>query len=189
MSQKIGYARVSTISQDLDYQLEKLESEGCIKIFSGKHGGTSKANEAELEKLIDYIRDEDVVVITRLDRLGRSLNQILQTIDKIHEKGATLMTLDGALDTSNKTAMSKAMVSLIGVFAQLERDLIADRTSEGRKAAVLSGKKMGRKRLISEKDRETIRYRLTNDTSANVSRLAKEFKVSRSTIRRIKDGK
>ena len=189
MSQLIGYARVSTSTQDLELQLKSLEMAGCDKVFSGKYSGNSKDNETQLFNLIDYIRDGDIVVVTRLDRLGRSLKSILNTIDKIHDKKASLKTLDGALDTSSRTALSQALVSLIGVFAQLERDLIADRTSEGRKAAMAAGVKMGRHQKISDQGRAAIRDRLANDPSTNVSRLAKEYGVSRTTILRIKDGK
>lgn len=184
MSHLVGYARVSTIVQDLSSQITSLENAGCKKIFSGKYSGSSKDNDAQLQSLIDYVRDDDVVVVTRLDRLGRSLKAILRTIDKIHEKNASLRTLDGSLDTSQRTALSQAMVSLIGVFAQLERDLILDRTSEGRAAAIEAGKHMGRPPKIRENERKQIRKRLKSES---VSKLSREFQVSRQTIMRIRD--
>ena len=180
---KIGYARVSSISQNLESQIKSLKDAGCVKIFEGKYSGTSKKNADQITALIDYIRDDDVVVVTRLDRLGRSLKMILQTIEQIHQKQASLKTLDGALDTSNENAISKAMVSLIGVFAQLERDLIFDRTSEGREIARNKGKHMGRPKTISDEKRKQIRTELKSNS---VNALAKKYDVSRTTIQRIR---
>jgi DNA invertase Pin-like site-specific DNA recombinase len=83
---KIGFARVSTIEQDLTLQLKALKTEGCEEIFHGKQSGVSDENKAKLAELIRYIRKDDVVVVTKLDRIGRSLKAILSAIDAIHEK-------------------------------------------------------------------------------------------------------
>lgn len=91
--------------------------------------------------MLNYIRKGDIVFVTRLDRLWRSLKSILQNVDSIHDKGSKLKTLDGAIDTANESPLAKATISLLGTFAQLERDLILDRTSEGRSRAIAYGKK------------------------------------------------
>jgi DNA invertase Pin-like site-specific DNA recombinase len=119
----IGFARVSTKEQDLSSQLEQLKAAGCDEVFSGKQSGATDENEKKLTELINYVRKDDTVVTTKLDRLGRSLRMILNTADLIHEKGARLRTLDGAIDTSNNSPFAKAQLSLIGTFAQLERVL------------------------------------------------------------------
>lgn len=180
----IGYARVSTKEQDLRQQLEQLERNGCEKIIHGKHSGASKENEKKLRELVDYVRDGDVVVVTKLDRLGRSLKAILQTIEEIHEKGAMLRTLDGAVDTSQDTPFSKAMVSLIGTFAQLERDLIVTRTSEGRDAAQKRGVKFGRKPSLSDQEQRKAIELLRNGTSVRAT--ADALNTTRQTIYRVK---
>jgi DNA invertase Pin-like site-specific DNA recombinase len=115
----IGFARVSSSSQDLVIQLEALKIACCTDIFHGKQSGVSDENEAKLADLVRYIRKDDVVIVTKLDRLGRSLKSILATIDAIHAKSATLKTLDGVIDTSNSSPFSKATVALIGVFHSL----------------------------------------------------------------------
>jgi DNA invertase Pin-like site-specific DNA recombinase len=128
--QLIGFARVSTSNQDLANQLKMLEEHGCHKILHGKQSGSSKENESNLKELVDYVREGDTVVVTKLDRLGRSLKSILETIQQITDKNATLKTLDGAIDTTNCSPFAQAQLNLIGTFAQLERDLIVQRTTE-----------------------------------------------------------
>lgn len=183
---KIGFARVSTVEQDLGDQLESLKKAGCDKIFHGKQSGVSKENEDKLDALIEYIREKDIVIITRLDRLGRSLKSILTTIERFHQKKATLKSLDGVIDTSNDSPFNKAIINLLSTFSQLERDLIADRTKDGRERAKAKGKHMGRPFLLSQKNRETILSKLNNGES--ISKLSREYKVSRPTIARIKNG-
>ena len=183
--QLIGFARVSTNSQDLANQLKMLEDFGCSKVFNGKQSGTSKENEIKLKELVDYVREGDTVVVTKLDRLGRSLKSILETIQQITDKRATLKTLDGAIDTTNSSPFAQAQLNLIGTFAQLERDLIVQRTTEGRDAAKNKGVKFGRKSVLTEEQRQSIKKKLSK--GATVYALAKEYEVSRQTIMRVRD--
>ena len=180
----IGFARVSTKEQDLKSQLEQLEAAGCEKIIHGKQSGASSQNDSKLRELVDYVRDGDVVVVTKLDRLGRSLKAILQTIEDIHEKGAMLKTLDGDVDTSQDSPFAKAMVSLIGTFAQLERDLIVSRTSEGREAAQKQGVKFGRKPSLSEEEQKKALEMLSSGKSVRAT--AKAMGTTRQTLYRLK---
>lgn len=180
----IGYARVSTKEQDLNNQLNQLKAAGCEKIIHGKHSGASRDNELKLQELVDYVRDGDVVIVTKLDRLGRSLKAILQTIEKIHEKGAMLRTLDGAVDTSQETPFSQAMISLIGTFAQLERDLIVSRTSDGREAAKNRGVQFGRRPSLSSEEQAKAMTMLK--AGASVRATAKALGTTRQTIYRLK---
>lgn len=181
----IGFARVSTLGQDLAVQLEQLNEVGCDNVFAGKQSGAKDVNERKLEEMINYIRDGDVVVVTKLDRLGRSLRMILNAIDGIHRKGASLRTLDGAIDTSNDSPFAKAQVSLIGTFAQLERDLIVSRTGEGRERAKNNGVQFGRKpKLNSDQKREIIKLH-DSGNGTSINKLSKKFNVSRMTISRI----
>jgi len=182
---KIGYARVSTQDQDLTIQLKALEETGCEKVFHGKQSGVGSENELKLAELLDYVRDSDVVVVTKLDRLGRSLKSILQVIENIHSKGAVLKVLDGSVNTSVSSPFSSAMVALLATFAQLERDLIVSRTAEGRKAAMASGKKMGRKPSLSDGQVDQVLGMLRSGEDS-VSGLARRFGTSRTTIQRIK---
>ncbi len=184
MNENIGFARVSTLDQNLDEQLQKLREAGCKKIFHGKQSGVSKHSEQKLAQLIDYIRENDTVVVTRLDRLGRSLKSILITIEHIHSKGASLKSLDGVVDTSIDSPLAKAVINLISTFAQLERDLIVSRTSEGRERAKKEGKHMGRPKTIDDATRKKIKA-----SKMGVVELARKYDVSHTTIRRIKNEK
>jgi len=182
----IGFARVSTSQQDLSIQLDALKEAGCEVIFHGKQSGASDENEAKLAEMINYVRRGDLILVTKLDRLGRSLKSVLATIDSLHEKGATIKSMDGVIDTSNKSPFGKAMLNLIATFAQLERDLIVSRTQEGREAAIKAGKRVGRLKTIALCDRKRIQQQLLTGNSS-VSSLATFYKVSRTTIRRIKN--
>jgi len=179
----IGYARVSTKEQDLDNQLEALTQAGCQKVIHGKQSGSSKENDTKLAELVEYVRDGDVVVVTKLDRLGRSLKMILQVLEDIHAKGAMLKTLDGSIDTSHETPFSKAMVSLIGTFAELERNLIVSRTTEGRDGAKKKGVKFGRKPSMTDDEQRQAMARLRAGQSVRAT--ASEFGVTRQTLYRV----
>lgn len=183
----IGFARVSTEQQELTIQLEQLNSVDCEKIFHGKQSSISKENEYQLSALIDYVREGDIVVVTKLDRLGRSLKSILETIHSLTEKKVMFKTLDGAIDTTNNTPFATAQLSLIGVFAQLERDLIVQRTGEGRSAALAKGVKFGRKSALNAEKQAIVKKEIKKGTS--IYSLAKKFEVSRQTIMRIRDKK
>ncbi|MAD98317.1 recombinase family protein [Pseudoalteromonas spongiae] len=179
---KVGFARVSTKEQDLNVQLSKLDAHGCEKIFQGKQSGSSVRNEEKLKELIDFIREGDEVIVTRLDRLGRSLKSILEAIESIHKKGACLNIIDGSLNTGNDNPFSTAMINLCGVFAQLERDLIKARTAEGREEAKAKGKHMGRMPALSDKQaKELYKDKLNGDS---ISALARKYGVGRPTVHR-----
>lgn len=96
----IGYARVSTQSQDLTEQIEALQKFGCTKIFTGKHSGKAKDNEEQLGKMMDYVREGDVVVVTKFDRLGRSLNQCLNILEEFKKQDIGFIALDQNIDTT-----------------------------------------------------------------------------------------
>lgn len=179
----IGYARVSTKEQDLNNQLEALQQAGCEKVIHGKQSGSSKENDNKLAELVDYVRDGDVVIVTKLDRLGRSLKMILQTLEDIHSKGAMLKTLDGAIDTSQQSPFSQAMVSLIGTFAELERNLIVSRTTEGRDAAKKKGVKFGRKPSMTDDEQRQALARLKAGQSVRATAI--EFGITRQTLYRV----
>tara|TARA_R110002167_G_scaffold70379_1_gene198299 strand:+ start:2465 stop:3016 length:552 start_codon:yes stop_codon:yes gene_type:complete len=174
---KLGYARVSTKDQDLTAQLEALEAEGCSRVFAGKQSGKSDDNAAKLQELIDYAREGDTIYLTKLDRMGRSLNQILMTIQELQNKGINVATLDGQVDTASDSPMQKAMTQLLGVFAELEHSIIVDRLQSGRKR---TGKLGGRKPKLSPEQVSEVSKALASGESK--SSLAKRFKISRSTV-------
>lgn len=185
---KIGYARVSTLKQDLNEQISELEKVGCKKIFSGKHSGKAEKNEEQLNELLNYIREGDTVVVTKLDRLGRSLSQCLKMLDFLLENKISFIALNQSIDTTKrKDPMAMAMIHLLGLFAELERNFIVERTQGGKLAKVESGDLKaigGRPKKLSEK----IEERLVKDIKKKLSinELSKKYEVSRATISRYK---
>lgn len=175
----IGYARVSTQDQDLTAQVEALEAAGCQKIYHGKQSGKSDDNQKKLEELIDYVREGDTVLLTKLDRMGRSLNRILTTIQQLQDKGVAVRTLDGQVDTTSDNPMQKAMTQLLGVFAELEHSIIVDRLQSGRER---TGRKGGKPKSLSAE--QIAEVRKLHGEGLSQSKLSKEFGVSRMTIMR-----
>lgn len=185
---KVGYARVSTLKQDLNEQIAELEKFGCTKIFSGKHSGKSEQNEEQLNELLNYIREGDVVVVTKLDRLGRSLSQCLKVLDMLRENKIGFIALNQGIDTTKrKDPMAMAMIHLLGLFAELERNFIVDRTQGGKLAKIESGdlKAIGGRPKILSKE---VEKRLLKDIKKGYSltKLAEKYSVSRATISRYK---
>lgn len=179
----IGYARVSTQEQDLQSQLDQLSAAGCERIFHGKHSGAKGENQKQLDKLVEYVREGDTVLVTKLDRLGRSMKMILAALEQLEDKGVAVRSLDGAVDTTNQSPTATAQRALIAVFAQLERDLIVSRTSEGREAAMGRGVKFGRKQKLTEKQQQDVRER--HQRGESVRKLSAEYSVGRPTIDRV----
>lgn len=187
----VGFARVSTQGQDLADQLHKLTEAGCTKIFDGKHSGKADSNAEALLKLEDYVREGDTVVVTKLDRLGRSVGQVVSFLDRMKVKGVYIKALEQGIDTSKANdPIATAMTHLLAVFAEMERSMIQSRMDEGKAAAVRSGKhteqsvKGGRKRTYSAEQEKVIKDRL--QVGESVTTISKETGLSRQTIYRIK---
>lgn len=199
---KIGYARVSTIKQDLSEQITALKKFGCEKIFSGKFSGKDEyededletiltriqQNKVQLDKMLNYVREGDIVVVTKIDRLGRSLIQCLKTLDYFKQNKIGFVALDQGIDTTKrKDPMAMAMIHLLGLFAELERNFIVERTQGGKLAKVESGDLKaigGRPKKLSQKDEEKLVKDILKGGSIN--ELAKKYEVSRATISRYK---
>lgn len=142
-SHKIGYARVSTIGQNLDSQFDALRRAGCDKIFSDKVSGVS-VSRPEWDKVIEYLRPGDVLVVTELSRMTRSLMHLLQLVQELEGRGVNIISLRENIDTS--TATGRAFMHIIGAINQMERELKAERAAAGRAAAKARGKSGGRPR-------------------------------------------
>ncbi|WP_182103195.1 recombinase family protein [Niallia taxi] len=145
----IGYARVSSLGQDYEQQVEQLKNYGCTKIFSEKQSGAKKENRKALSEAIEYLRKGDKLVVTKIDRLARSVRDLQNIANELDEKGIGLVFLKENIDFS--TPAGKLMFTMLGAIAEFERDLINERTSEGRERAKKQGKHMGRP-AMPEKD-------------------------------------
>jgi DNA invertase Pin-like site-specific DNA recombinase len=143
---KIGYCRVSTNDQNPALQLVALKRAGCKRIFTDKVSGAT-TKRGELTKCLTSLKAGDVLIVWKLDRLGRSLRDLISMLDDLKGRGVAFRSLTESIDTSTPTG--RAMWQMIGILAELERSLISERTKAGRAAAVLRGVKMGRKRSLS----------------------------------------
>lgn len=144
---KIGYARVSTRKQNLDMQIEALKAAGCEKIFSEKLSGRIGIC-PELDACLSFIRQGDTLIVYKLDRLGRSLRNILMLLDGVRDKGILFVSLQDNISTEGGTG--QLITNVLGAFAQFERDLIVERTQEGRRIAKEKEVKFGRKATINK---------------------------------------
>ncbi len=181
---KIGYARVSTDDQNEDSQIDSLESAGCERIYIEKCSGKSKQR-PELERMIDALREGDIVVVQRLDRLGRNLKDLIELLDGFKEQGIKFISLNESIDTT--TAVGELAFHMIGAIAQFERRLISERTKAGLKAARARGRKGGRKAKLTASDIKKAQAMLL-DKSVTKTEVAEHFGVSRPTLNKALDG-
>jgi DNA invertase Pin-like site-specific DNA recombinase len=178
----LGYARVSTVGQSLESQVQQLTDYGCDPIFQEKISG-AKANRPQLAKLLSSLRAGDTLVVTRLDRLARSTFDLLNVIKATAAKDASFLSLAEPW-ANTSSAVGKLMLTVLGGIAEFERDLIDLRTNEGRQRARLSGIKFGPKFKLTPHQVEEIRKRKEAGESCRF--LARSYGVSANTISRIK---
>jgi DNA invertase Pin-like site-specific DNA recombinase len=179
----IGYARTSTIEQvaGLDAQERDLSAAGVEKLFSERV--SSVAERAELKKALDYLRDGDVFIVTKLDRLARSVPDLVGIVEKIAAKGASLKIMNPDIDT--KTPTGKLMLNLLGSIAQFERELMLERQREGIAKAKADGKYKGRKATARAQTEAVLSLR---QTGAGASAISRQIGIGRSSVYRILQG-
>jgi DNA invertase Pin-like site-specific DNA recombinase len=178
-----GYARVSTVDQDYARQVEALKAAGAEKVFSEKITG-ARADRLQLTKLMGALKADDVVMVTKLDRLGRSTTELFALLDRIDKVGAGFRSLgDPMWDTT--TPQGKLLRTILAGVAEFERDIIRERTSEGRKRAMANGVRFGRRpKLTAHQRTEAIQRRAAGETLTDI---AKSYAVDASTISRLKE--
>ncbi|KXV71121.1 recombinase family protein [Acetobacter cerevisiae] len=181
MGQKIGYARVSTVGQTLDIQLKTLKEFGCVKIYREKASGADPMR-SQLKKLIASLTEGDIVVVTRIDRLARSTFDLFSIVKDITNKKAQFHSIaEPWTDTSTSTG--RLMLAVLGGLADVERDLIRTRTSEGRMRAIQQGKQMGRPSRLTTVQKREIRAKRKSGTT--LKSLATTYGLSESAVSRI----
>jgi DNA invertase Pin-like site-specific DNA recombinase len=173
----IGYARVSTDAQSLGLQIDALKAAGCERIFTEKASG-AKANRAELARALDYMRQGDTLVVWKLDRLARSMAQLVLTIEHLEGIGIGLRCLTQPIDTT--TASGRLVLGIFSALAEFERELIKERTMEGLAAARARGNKGGRPPVMTAEAWATVRAMLAG--GASVTAAAKAAGVSRTAL-------
>lgn len=179
----IGYARVSTDEQNLELQLEALKRAGCGKIFQDAGISGTVAWRPGLNRAFAALGKGDTLVVWRLDRLGRSLGHLIQTIGQLEKKSVHFRSLTETIDTSSSGG--RLVFHMMGAMAEFEHALISERTKAGMKVARSNGRSIGRPPLLTSEQREEIRSGLKR--GAKPIRLAERYGVSRKTIQRVKE--
>ena len=176
-----GYARVSSTDQDLTIQKEALLAAGCDNIRSEKAAGASRNGRPELNTLMEFMRDGDVLVVTRIDRLARSIRDLQNIVHELKDKGVALRATEQPIDTS--TAAGKAFLDMLGVFAEFETNLRKERQTEGIAKAKARGVYSGRKATI---DVERVKQLKADGIGATA--IAKELGIGRASVFRLLEG-
>ena len=179
----IGYARVSSVGQSLDMQLEKLTAFGCEKVFQEKKSGASTRTREAVNDALEFCREGDVLVVTKLDRLARSMFDLQAIVATLERKRVDLVVLDQKIDTTTPTG--RLTFHLLGAVAEFERDLIAERRTEGIESALAKGVKFGRREKLTPAQVEELRA--ARRAGESRAALQERFGISKSTFYRLAD--
>lgn len=177
---KIGYARISTIDQNLELQIDALEKVGCEKIFTDRASG-SKDDRKGLLDAIEFCRKGDSLVVWKLDRLGRSLKHLIETINKLHEREVGFVSVQESIDTT--TSGGKLIFHVFGALAEFERELIRERTNAGLASARSRGRLGGRPRVMTAKQLRLAKTML-KDSNTTIKEVCQTLQVSKTTLYR-----
>ena len=178
---KIGYARVSTGLQNLNLQEDRLNAYGCEKIFSDHISG-SKSKRPGLDKAIEFARSGDTIVVWRLDRLGRNMEDLITLVNGLNEQGVSFHSLEENITMDKSSSTGQLLFHLFAAFAEFERNLILERSSAGRIAARARGRYGGRPEKLNPKDLNLLKTLYDNGTP--IKTIAEQWQVSRTTIYR-----
>jgi DNA invertase Pin-like site-specific DNA recombinase len=176
----IGYARVSTQDQTPALQTDELKKAGCEKIYEDKASGT-KEDRPSLQEMLSNLRKGEVVVVWRLDRLGRSLKHLLQIVEELEAKGVGFKSLTEGFDTT--TSGGKLIFQIFGALGEFERNLIVERTKAGLEAARARGRKGGRKEKLNDKQVATLQGMYASKKHS-IAEIGRTFGISRPTVYR-----
>ena len=174
----IGYARVSSIGQKLDVQLEKLQAQGCEKIYQEKESAISTTKRPQLLACLDYVREGDNLVITKLDRLARSTLDLCNIAKRLEDKKVTLQVIDQNIDTSNSTG--RLMFNMLATIAQFETEIRAERQMDGIKKAKANGVVFGRVKTLTPDQVTEIKSK--RQSGILIKDLMAEYKLSKKSI-------
>jgi DNA invertase Pin-like site-specific DNA recombinase len=177
---KIGYARISTVDQNLELQTDALSKSGCEKIFTDQASG-ARDDRKGLIDAIDFCRKGDSLVVWKLDRLGRSLKHLIETINLLHEKKVGFVSLQESIDTT--TSGGKLVFHVFGALAEFERELITERTNAGLASARSRGRLGGRPKAISTKQLR-IAQTMLKDPKTTIREVCETLQVSKTTLYR-----
>lgn len=178
---KYGYARKSSVQQSLSIQVAALKEAGCDIVRQEQGSGTTRNGRTELAILLEFLREGDTLVVTRIDRLARSMRDLQNIVYELQNKGVTLTALEQPIDTS--TSAGKAFLDMLGVFAEFESNLRFERQMEGVRAAQRAGKYQGRKASV-----DVAAVKELHQSGLGVSAIAKQLNIGRSSVYRSLEG-
>ncbi len=176
----VGYARVSTSEQTLNLQQDALEKIGCSKIFTDTISGSTTERQG-LDAALSYVMEGDTLVVWRLDRLGRSLKHLIETITTLNNRKIGFKSITENIDTT--TSGGKLIFHIFGALAEFERDIIRERTNAGLQAARARGRLGGRPKALNIK-KQSIAQALYNDKNNSINEICKTLNISRATLYR-----
>jgi len=178
---KVGYARVSSTGQNLETQIEILKEAGCEKIFQEKKSGTAMDNRVQLQNALEFVREGDIFMVTRLDRFARSNTDLYKIIEILNKKGVEFKATNQIFDST--TSEGRMMIGMLGTMAEFENDIRKERQAEGIKSAMKRGVKFGAKRKMSDEQvLEAIELQKSGEFTNQ--QIADRFRVGRSTLLR-----
>ncbi|RIX99512.1 recombinase family protein [Aureimonas flava] len=181
MNAIVAYARVSTGQQNYQTQVDRLKAAGATKVFEEKRSGLDK-DRPELARCLDYVREGDILLVTKLDRLARSTADLYAIVTKLAEKGVAFKVLDdSAVDTSTRTG--KLVMGILALIAEFETEIRRERQMEGIAKAKEEGRMGGRPKLVTDDVRATI-HRLKND-GLSIRKIAAEIGLSKATVQKV----
>jgi DNA invertase Pin-like site-specific DNA recombinase len=179
----IGYARVSTTGQSFEIQEQKLRAAGCERIYSEKQSGKTTEDRKKIQAMIGNVRPGDTVIVTKLDRLARSVSDAVKIIEALEKEGVGFKVLgDASIDTT--TPQGKMVFHILAAVAEMERSMINERTAEGRKKAMAEGVRFGRKEALSVAEVRKLREEAKTFTGSKAD-LGTKFGISRATVYRL----
>jgi len=176
----IGYARVSSIGQSLDIQMDKLNHYGCEKVFSEKLTGTT-ADRPELKTCLEYLREGDILVITKIDRLARSTYHLTKIVNELNEKGVDFVVIDQSIDTTTPTG--KLTFNILASIAEFETEIRKERQLEGIEKAKQKGVKFGAKAKLTADQIEEMRK--DRQTGMLIKDLQAKYQLSKASVYRL----
>lgn len=180
MGTKVGYARVSSVGQSLDVQIDRLNSIGAETIFQEKHTGTTDQR-PQFQEMMRYIRKGDTLYVTKLDRLGRSTLHLTQIFDKLQKKGVDIVVLDQNIDTT--TPIGKLMFNVLSSIAEFETAIRKERQMEGIRKAQELGVQFGRKPTLTDSQIDELKKK--RESGVLIRELMKEYSLSKSSVYRL----
>ena len=179
MGMKIGYARVSTKDQNIHLQVNALQDAGCTNIYRERMSGSAKKERPVLKETLSFLREGDTFVVWRLDRLGRTLRQLIELVQDLEDRGVQFISLKENINTS--TPSGKLFFHITGAFAEMERELIRERTIAGLEAARARGRKGGRKFKLTSNDVDKIK-KMYESKTVEIVDICKMFRITKPTL-------